>query len=429
MDEHIQRGHTIYDELIHIFDTHSNINELGLIVSVEKFTAKNAAASSSTPSQSMEISPSQSFIVVENNLGVSVGSVPPLYHYCFVTFNTLLDNCKLRNCNDITDEQFAQQIRDYNDGPLLDTLNKLTKVILMVNAENLTALNLRKRLITAGLNTHIDEIKLLNFIFTKHPKSGEAWCHRRWVLHNSKGVAMDIASEMAVCRRVAEIYPKNYYAWTHRWWCLQQQMTVKNLLDDLKMMDQWSMRNISDYCGFNHRSLILRQLYNDVRNGGQCDWQSLLDLWLREFKMIDTFIVKYPGHETLWSHKRLLIGVWMSEILPNSREQLVKCQLLSGLAFPTMISQLEYCQGIIGDTASSYYTEQKTFAQRFAFWILQLSIKLTTSSGNPVHLDEHVIPNEVRQMVINELMQSNDPFPPILVLKQQLQQQPQQHAQ
>jgi hypothetical protein len=36
----------------------------------------------------------------------------------------------------------------------------------------------RKRLIEGGVITEEDEIKFMNFLFTRHKKSHEAWSHR-----------------------------------------------------------------------------------------------------------------------------------------------------------------------------------------------------------------------------------------------------------
>lgn len=90
------------------------------------------------------------------------------------------------------------------------------------------------------------ELQLLTVIFTKHPKSGEAWSHRcgrtrqtstrlrtsgaytlvfcsvrrRWILlqvfediKSSLYVSDVFQNELRVCTLLAERYPRNYYAW------------------------------------------------------------------------------------------------------------------------------------------------------------------------------------------------------------------------
>jgi len=50
--------------------------------------------------------------------------------------------------------------------------------MLLVTGDNYSALNARKRLVLRGFVTPRDELKTLNFIFSKHPKSGDGWAHR-----------------------------------------------------------------------------------------------------------------------------------------------------------------------------------------------------------------------------------------------------------
>jgi protein prenyltransferase alpha subunit repeat containing protein 1 len=48
----------------------------------------------------------------------------------------------------------------------------------MINADHYTAWNIRKRLIISQIVTAQEEWDLIDLIFTKHPKSSEAWAHR-----------------------------------------------------------------------------------------------------------------------------------------------------------------------------------------------------------------------------------------------------------
>ncbi|CAM9490647.1 unnamed protein product, partial [Pylaiella littoralis] len=130
----------------------------------------------------------------------------------------------------------------------------VTRALLLVNADHGSAWNARKEIVTDGLCeggcSILQEIKLLNLIFTKHAKSPNAWAHRRWCWRNNddRGIndvsggdiddsdnrerilrkkrqrgrrswqPLDVGGELRVCQRVAELYPKNYYAWTQRSW-------------------------------------------------------------------------------------------------------------------------------------------------------------------------------------------------------------------
>jgi protein prenyltransferase alpha subunit repeat containing protein 1 len=59
-----------------------------------------------------------------------------------------------------------------------ESLLKVTTSVLLINPECYAALNVRKELLNRGFVTPSEELKLMNLIFTKHPKSGEVWAHR-----------------------------------------------------------------------------------------------------------------------------------------------------------------------------------------------------------------------------------------------------------
>eukprot|EP01133_Synstelium_polycarpum_P008676 gene8676-10188_t len=263
---------------------------------------------------------SVSFVVVDNNLGVAYRCVPTLL--TFVTARL---------------EQWRREDRVLSDP---EEIKRLTRTILMANAENLTALNLRKTLISSGLLTHADEIKMLNFIFTKHPKSGEAWSHRRWVLSNSPAYSAIV---------------------------LTQEIQV---LEDLESMDMWVKRNISDHSGFHHRQLLLKHLYRCVHEGS-ITLSRVLKLWLGEIKIINSFIIQYPSHETLWSHKRAIFSTYMIDILKPNRINVMSTLSDSlSTSSPSLIGEFKFCSNIIEDRSSSYYDTQSQYAKQYKYWLL-----------------------------------------------------------
>lgn len=115
-----------------------------------------------------------------------------------------------------------------------------TSVILLTDAEHLTAANTRKRLIITS-NFDLDSIrKELSFIDSllksdlhRHNKSPTLWKHRHWVISQrlnryDKGILIDeqehdhIPTEELLERHFKSVifvsgerHPKNYYAWAH----------------------------------------------------------------------------------------------------------------------------------------------------------------------------------------------------------------------
>jgi hypothetical protein len=54
----------------------------------------------------------------------------------------------------------------------------VTRALMLVNADNYSVHNVRRQLLVAGVLSLQSEVKLLDLVFTKHPKSGESWSQR-----------------------------------------------------------------------------------------------------------------------------------------------------------------------------------------------------------------------------------------------------------
>ncbi|XP_021236281.1 protein prenyltransferase alpha subunit repeat-containing protein 1 isoform X5 [Numida meleagris] len=189
-----------------------------------------------------------------------------------------------------------------------------------------------------------------------NPDFTTAWNVRRWVLQQliqenslptlvnkgSLGAAPAdrihrlVQEEMNVCSEAAGRYPSNYNAWSHRIWVLQHvgKMTIKVLLDELSSTKYWVSMHVSDHSGFHYRQFLLKSLigrtWNDdntlVQNqmgneqnsslqteeeceGAEavCVEEHSVDIpcYLEEeLDFCTDLIDTYPGHETLWCHRR-----------------------------------------------------------------------------------------------------------------------------
>lgn len=85
---------------------------------------------------------------------------------------------------------------------------------------------IRKRLVEKGFVSFEEEVQLLDLVFTKHPKTGDAWAHRRWLLDRKmpqlESSSHVVQMELDACTHASIKYPNNYYSWTHRMWLLKQ---------------------------------------------------------------------------------------------------------------------------------------------------------------------------------------------------------------
>uniref|UniRef100_A0A8C0UH48 Protein prenyltransferase alpha subunit repeat containing 1 n=1 Tax=Cyanistes caeruleus TaxID=156563 RepID=A0A8C0UH48_CYACU len=215
---------------------------------------------------------------------------------------------------------------------------------------------IRKELILSGTLNPLKDLHLGKLALTKFPKSPETWIHRRWVLQQliqenslpslaTKGnlgaapverIHRLVQEEMDVCSEAAGRYPSNYNAWSHRIWVLQHlaKLTVKVLLDELSSTKYWVSMHVSDHSGFHYRQFLLNslirrtvtdnnilvqnQMVNEQNTSLQkeeesagteaaCAEEQSLDLSRRldeEMELCSELIDNYPGHETLWCHRR-----------------------------------------------------------------------------------------------------------------------------
>ncbi|PKK28526.1 protein prenyltransferase alpha subunit repeat containing 1, partial [Columba livia] len=213
-----------------------------------------------------------------------------------------------------------------------------------------------KELILSGTLSPLKDLHLGKLALTKFPKSPETWIHRRWVLQQlirenslpslvTKGnlgaaplerIHRLVQEEMNVCSEAAGRYPSNYNAWSHRIWVLEHlaKLTVKVLLDELSSTKYWVSMHVSDHSGFHYRQFLFKsligrtvtdnnvQLQNQMVNeqspslqkgeesaGAEaaCAEEQSVDLPRRleeELELCTELIDTYPGHETLWCHRR-----------------------------------------------------------------------------------------------------------------------------
>nr|XP_008101507.1 PREDICTED: protein prenyltransferase alpha subunit repeat-containing protein 1 [Anolis carolinensis] len=285
-------------------------------------------------------------VLVENKLGVESWCVKFLLPY---VHNKLL--------------HYRQRKQWLNKEELID----ITCTLLLLNPDFTTAWNVRKELILSGTLNPVKDLHLGKLALTKFPKSPETWIHRRWVLQQliqenslptlvTKGnleiapterVQRLVKEEMDVCCEAAGRYPSNYNAWSHRIWVLQNlaKLNTKILLDELSSTKHWVSMHVSDHSGFHYRQFLLKslicrtgtdfgvQLHNQLADQqapsvpkeeentdaeAACveEQQSDHPLLLKEEVELCTDLINtFPGHETLWCHRRHVF--WLQHHLKN----------------------------------------------------------------------------------------------------------------
>ncbi|KAK3606300.1 hypothetical protein CHS0354_037978 [Potamilus streckersoni] len=292
-------------------------------------------------------------ILVDHKLGLETWSVKVLYQYAYHTV--------LNWRNKGHPVQFLEPIELIN----------LSRAVLLVNPECSTAWNIRKELIEADDITVLEELKFGALILSKHPKSAEAFSHRKWVLgkfldsflsssHDSttsngsacsyeQGLvsmeAIDLSvefvggmpvvqhgvenghqdlklqpvseyqaqmkAELRVCEKAAEKYPCNYYAWSHRIWVIQHchNFCIQLLLGELQKTEGWVSKHVSDHSGFHYRQFLLSTLQRQAECLHNQFKLLYQNLLLKEHQFIVDLIHTYPGHEALWSHRKFVFHI------------------------------------------------------------------------------------------------------------------------
>ncbi|XP_058157672.1 protein prenyltransferase alpha subunit repeat-containing protein 1 [Dasypus novemcinctus] len=297
-----------------------------------------------------------------------------------------------------------------------DELIDVTCTLLLLNPDFTTAWNVRKELILSGTLNPIKDLHLGKLALTKFPKSPETWIHRRWVLQQliqetslhsfvTKGnwgaipaerTQRLIQEEMEVCGEAAGRYPSNYNAWSHRIWVLQHlaKLDVKILLDELSSTKHWASMHVSDHSGFHYRHFLLKSLINQTvidtsileQNPLRSQPAQILPkdqeaaasteeprinlpyLLEEEIEFSTDLIDTYPGHETLWCHRRHVFYLQhhLNGRLPLSMTQLLPADSPGGalndlhlIPAGSHVSQAMEVDGLNDSSKQGYSQETK----------------------------------------------------------------------
>lgn len=224
-----------------------------------------------------------------------------------------------------------------------ETLLMWTMAILLINPEIETVWNARKELMCQNSTLPEDELKFCDIVLSRKPKISQAFAHRKWVLLKLKknhlspcALQQIIDHEFFLCTRVANSYPNNYYAWCHRSWIMQELLycCLMTISEELIRMEDWVSSHISDFSGFHYRQFLIScfQYNQSISYASECplhkrttqnndglkcclplgknnNSSSLLfaKALEKELILLSGLQMMYPGHETLWNHRRYIL--------------------------------------------------------------------------------------------------------------------------
>eukprot|EP00164_Ancoracysta_twista_P010002 GFYU01014954.1.p1 GENE.GFYU01014954.1~~GFYU01014954.1.p1 ORF type:complete len:390 (-),score=15.11 GFYU01014954.1:38-1186(-) len=350
----------IYVRLCELLAARPSINELGLVVTTDE--QQLPADLQSVNEAKFDEFPKQPFLLHGDKLGVAFWATPHIFTSAMRRFKG------------------QRKHKEWLDAPeLLSEVQMATSIVVLINAECYSAWNCRKKILSRSnsMTNMKKEIHLLNLVFSKHPKSGEGWAHRRWVAErllsvetDPSAVAIFLNEELAVCAQSCDIYPKNYFSWSYRHWVCTK-LDMENLARELQSMCQWIAMHVSDHAGFHHRQYVVLQM----RSMGSVDLDQLLS---SEWEFVRDIIARYPGHESPWHYRRFLLAFTV-ELLGVQYERVMS----------TIREEVSAVQMAIEDDEIARAENQRLFARRYLAWACMLMPK--DRNGNYSELYEHAL--------------------------------------
>ena len=246
---------------------------------------------------------------------------------------------------------------------------------------------------------------------------------RKWLLANFTeevvGSAEKIEREVLTCDSVAEKYARNYYAWTYRILVYDRISTLEVLNKQFDHLRIWMRKNVADHCAFHSRHFLLfkfiflinENLFQAMKNfifyfnqpitidrGNieniketaipEADISLseehkilILNNIKKEFFLISNMIGFYPGHESIWSYRRVLFATWLlllklfpkfltlrvpeAETLNQEDEEDKPLDV-----FNIIRQELKFVQSVVDDNQISKFEQQRNFACSYRVWIL-----------------------------------------------------------
>ncbi|XP_076339423.1 protein prenyltransferase alpha subunit repeat-containing protein tempura isoform X2 [Tachypleus tridentatus] len=219
-----------------------------------------------------------------------------------------------------------------------ELLLQWTQAMLLCNPDLQIAWNVRKEVIAKNKKIEND-MKLSSLILSHKPKCLEVYGHRRWLLLKLKPTDQSplprniTDSEFSLCQEAASRYPCNYYAWSHRAWVVQHLVKdiTQVVLNELQKTEDWVCCHVSDHSGFHYRQFLIghlcrhlllvegighssvksspKLLFSEIKGGGCSSHPLICQLLGTEMKLVSNLIQRYPGHETLWYHRRCILSL------------------------------------------------------------------------------------------------------------------------
>lgn len=469
-------GVVLFNKLNALFDSDPGIDELGIVITASpSFYLDDGSEDVYDPLAHPEYGPP--FCLIEHKLGIGQWVIPLLIAFGLPRMHELRSlapvqalvlhrNHSAPDKPAVTETRASKEVSppraevdtslwpDELVDALATELLRVTRLVLMINTDNYTAWNTRKGVLMyrrqklpldaahpAARQLVLDEIVLLNLIFSKHPKCSDAWMHRRWALrllpefseacfssssafpyHTMPSASPSVSpsthspssaspscgaslyasavfqGELLACSQAAELYPKNYFAWNHRKWLSAVIDQRPDLLAELEASKKWMDRHVSDHSGIQHRQVLMQQLLriSSAHSKLACPASQLVDnalrwrskeaiqdcgecaVWRAELQHAAKLQEYYPGHESVWSFRRFLFLLRVCMLAQHPSH--------GGGGWESAVeavalAEMGYAKACGDDCDSNNHVATRRFATMYNLWVIHVVWRVLVASG------------------------------------------------
>lgn len=223
-------------------------------------------------------------------------------------------------------------------------LEKLTRILLLLQPDLVTLWNARRNLILKDHLRVVSELKFSELVLQLKPKSASTFNYREWLFSTAlnfhtaplqlvnNGVDLEeellseqrIHAELTLSLKCCEKYERNYYAWSHRAWVFQRlipriatdkEEIYRRVIEDLQVTQNYLEANISDYscCHFRHN------LFRKIAFFGIPFEERYWEMITREVEFCDRMLKLYEKKECFLLHRRAMLS-FIFQFRPHDRQ-------------------------------------------------------------------------------------------------------------
>lgn len=249
-----------------------------------------------------------------------------------------------------------------------ERVNRLLLGAVLIQPEVTTFWNMRKDLLEMNLIKADKELLLTKLVLSYKSKSNEAFAHRKWIIkrllknvHNAEAL---LDEEFSIATMACRKAGNNYHAWSYKIWLIESipDTFLKSAVIKREFTSSfdWIFRTVSEHSGFHYRQrllFLLRQLaptdsyFKDfkqfvvnylhiVHNSTESLLLHLLgetpiksgdfpvcNLCVLLFELLYTcreLNNSYPGHESIWYHRRFVVYTLLETLYRHFNSQWVQ---------------------------------------------------------------------------------------------------------